>query len=248
MIAEEKSESFLRNPTGNTTRFLSLCTEALNAINAIPALRTQIWKRMRTEIKELVESEAARVKEKAEKLKARRAALGHTATDAPHAIGAAVAAPGSGGGSHLLSSAPSAAEKEDGDLLLELFDSVFSLLTAVLKSHIDVSALVTARLAKGLDERERKETLLATTPAAASGLGMALGKGSGSGTSEVSAVWEVMQIQLQVLLCDYLQARGDAIAVGGASSAVRARRKAGLAALEELSFSFEDSAAPSVAK
>jgi hypothetical protein len=227
LLNEESSESYLKNPEANPNRFLALLVEALDHMNYLPSVKTQVNKRVRAELVAIVQRETNLAREKAKFSMPRRV---------------------------LARASESGFMTQGSQQLVELIERIFHVLAHVLRNHLDVIQRIHARLrAKGM-------------------LGEAGGgqKGAGSGSGaaakfSIEGVWQVMQIVLQTTLSEYLHVddrsngRSGAAEVtansarSAAAAAAAAKRKKDSKAqeadiLNELSFSFEDSNAPSVVK
>lgn len=230
LLNDEAQESYVKNPESSPHKFLAHLVEALDHMNHLPSVKTQINKRVRAELLAIVARETNLARERAKFSLPRRVQA--RATESGYLT-------------------------QGSDLLVDLIERVFHVLANVLRNHLDVLQMIHARLrAKGM--------------MAAEGAGGGGGAGARAGGENAQAakfsiegVWQVMQIVLQATLSEYLHASDDRSSRTGAADA-NARSSAAAAAaankrktnaksqaadlLSELSFSFEDSSAPSVAK
>ena len=221
LLAEERSPAFLAHPLSSTSRLLSLLVAALDHLNALPAAKTQITRRVRAEVTAIIDREKTAIRDKMK---------GRTVRRRPPA-GVSSAA---GAGSRLPRVPPA-----EGDRLALFLSRLFPLLQAVLRHHMDLIHLINLRL---LIRTEASHAGVATQ-------GKKPTKGKVAAERDdprwsLGSVWETVQIEVQVALQDVLFS-----AAGGPSQSLKLSSSAKKASNElELSFSFDDSNAPSIVR
>ena len=230
LLVEERSPAFLAHPLSSTSRLLSLLVAALDHLNALPAAKTQITRRVRGEVTGIIDREKAAIRERMKGRSSRRR----------------VAQSPSGASTNSASiSRLQRVSADDGDRLSLFLSRLFPALTTVLRHLSDCIQLINSRTALRQEQSSKEQA------AAAQGKKVVKGKATVERDDprwSLEAVWETVQIEVQVALQDVLFS-----AAGGPSQSLKLSTSTSKKATSgdqhlELTFSFDDSNAPSIAR
>eukprot|EP00457_Paulinella_chromatophora_P000837 gb/GEZN01000837.1/.p1 GENE.gb/GEZN01000837.1/~~gb/GEZN01000837.1/.p1 ORF type:complete len:1193 (-),score=175.90 gb/GEZN01000837.1/:48-3596(-) len=208
-------------PTRNL--YLQLILEALDHLNSLPSLQSQIRHRLRKELRAIIQEELKRLLQEQQRSGVTsRSLLLH------------------GGGSGYSFGTATRANKTQAATMLELLRRTFGVMTQVLRLHMEIEALIKERMA------EKAAIAAADAPTS-----VIISKGVSvtvqDGSLGVSDIWSVIEAETQVMLMGFLQAH-----VVGSIARENSKLKAAAAEVaidsEALTFSFEDSLVISVAQ